>query len=112
MQYNEKKFRLLQEESRSLNAALQEISDRRRAAKPRFDQLQVEISNAGRKPPRELEINLRHARADFEQLVELEEKAAQAWQEVGALVRSCTEFLAEKGIRIDNTSHRTVNPHD
>ncbi len=109
MRYNEEKFNALREESRNKNAALLEISDRRREAKTRLDQLQVEVGNAGRNPSRELEITLRHARTDYEGLVKSEERSAQAWQEAGAIVRKCEEFLAEKGIRLDGITRSTVN---
>lgn len=108
MRYNEQKLRCLQEESRSMNAALVKLGNRRREAKIRIDQLQVEISNASRSLARELEIDLRHARTEHEQLLQDEEKAAQSWREVGSLVRKCEEFLAEKGIRLDGPIRTTV----
>jgi len=109
MRYNEEKFNALREESRNKNAALLEISDRRREAKTRLDQLTVSVSNAGRQPSHDLEINLKHARIDYEGLVAAEEKSSQAWQEVGALVRKCEEFLVRKGIRINGAIRSTVD---
>ncbi|HEN46990.1 MAG TPA: hypothetical protein ENI75_01325, partial [Mizugakiibacter sp.] len=114
MPYNEKKFMLMQEKSKTLHAGLLKISDRRRDVQGRFGMLKTETDQwrfeVGNKPlPQGLELALREAEKELQKLLESQQRAEDAWHEGSAIVAKCSDFLRDHGVRIPTVKHYSLD---
>ncbi len=106
MRYNTEKFRGLVQRRDELHGAVVKAGERRRQVQDVLRRLRGELARHGENstsPSKGLEVAVRETQAELEQLTAASERARQRWQEFGAIVSRCEEFLRSKGIPLPQT---------